>query len=56
VISFASHGSAQRKTPGIRIRKLRPLPPTNNGHPWTIGDILVGRRDQIRRLEAAQQK
>jgi hypothetical protein len=37
-------------------QELPPLPPINNGHPWTIGDILVARRDQIRRLEAAQQK
>ena len=33
-----------------------PMPPTNNGHPWTIGNILVPRREQIRRLEAAQQQ
>ena len=37
-------------------QELPPLQPTNNGHPWTIGDILVARRDQIRRLEAAQQQ
>ena len=37
-------------------QELPPLPPTNNGHPWTIGDCLIARRDQIRRLEAAQQQ
>ena len=36
------------KDTGQPYQKLPPLTPTNNGHPWTISDILVGRRDQIR--------
>ena len=44
------------KDTGQPYQEPPPLPPTNNGHPWTIGDILVARRDQIRRLEAAQQQ
>jgi hypothetical protein len=44
------------KDTGHSHQEPPPLPPTNNGHPWTIGDILVARRDQIRRLEAAQQQ
>jgi hypothetical protein len=27
-------------------RKLPPLPPTNNGRPWTLGDILRSGRDR----------
>jgi hypothetical protein len=41
---------------GQPFEELPLLPPTNDGHPWTIGDILVARRGQIRRLEAAQQQ
>jgi hypothetical protein len=41
------------KHTGQPYPELPPLPPTNNGHPWTIGDCLVTRREQIRRLEAA---
>ena len=44
------------KDTGQPYRELPPLPPTNNGDPWTIGDILVARRHQIQRLEAAQQQ
>ena len=44
------------KGAGQPYQKPPPLPPTNNGHPWTIGDILVACREQIRRLEAAQQQ
>ena len=44
------------KDTGQPYQKPPPLPPTNNGHPWTIDDILVARRDQIRRPEAAQQQ
>jgi hypothetical protein len=44
------------KDTGQPYQEPPPLPPTNNGHPWTIVDILVARRDQIRRLEAAQQQ
>ena len=43
------------KDTGQPYQELPPLPPTNNGHPWTIGDILFARREQIR-LEAAQQQ
>jgi hypothetical protein len=46
----------QRAAKDIGQPEPPPLPPTNNGHPWTIGDILVARRDQIRRLEAARQQ
>jgi hypothetical protein len=37
-------------------QELPPVPPTNNGHLWTVGDCLVARREQIRRLEAAQRQ
>ena len=43
------------KDTGQPYQEPPPRPPTNNGHPWTIGDILFARREQIR-LEAAQQQ
>ena len=50
-----AHERAAKDT-GQPYQELPPLPPTNNRHPWTIGDCLIARRDQIRRLEAAQQQ
>jgi hypothetical protein len=50
----ARQGAA--KDTGQPYQELPPLPPANNGHPWTIGDCIIARRDQIRRLEAAHRQ
>ena len=37
----------RRRRPGEEPeRKFPPLPPTNNGHPWTLSDILISGRNR----------
>jgi hypothetical protein len=44
------------KDTGHSHQELPPLPPTNNGHPWTLADCLLAGRERARRQEAAQQQ